>query len=308
MRIKQLRIIVVVLFISVIGVNGVLGQSAIDLRINEILVENNNNYLDDFGEHSPWIEIFNTAYNSVDIGGLYLTDDLSNPTKYRIPRGQQITLIPPRSYLVLWASNQPSHGIRHLNFVLKEGKTIALFDANGRTMIDSITIPHTMVPDVTYGRITDGGASWANLSKSTPGGNNDTEDRPLAAEKFREVDPTGGGMAFVAMAVVFFALAMLFLFFKNMSRILMMDISKQKIARALTKSRLGRETVSDEDKSEKAEDYQVSGEVNAAIAMTLYLYAAELHDAENTVLTINKVSRTYSPWSSKIYGLRKLPN
>ena len=52
MRIKQLRIIVVVLFISVIGVNGVLGQSAIDLRINEILVENNNNYLDDFGEHS----------------------------------------------------------------------------------------------------------------------------------------------------------------------------------------------------------------------------------------------------------------
>ncbi len=49
----------------------------------------------------------------------------------------------------------------------------------------------------------------------------------------------------------------------------------------------------------------ITGEINAAIAMTLHLYASELHDAENTVLTINKVSRTYSPWSSKIYGLNR---
>jgi hypothetical protein len=53
---------------------------------------------------------------------------------------------------------------------------------------------------------------------------------------------------------------------------------------------------------------EMSGEVNAAIAMTLHLYQSELHDYENTVLTIQKVSRTYSPWSSKIYTLRKTPN
>lgn len=40
-----------------------------DLRINEVLVYNDSNYVDDFGKHSPWIEIFNTAYNKVDIGG-----------------------------------------------------------------------------------------------------------------------------------------------------------------------------------------------------------------------------------------------
>ena len=51
----------------------------------------------------------------------------------------------------------------------------------------------------------------------------------------------------------------------------------------------------------------VSGEVNAAIAMALYLYSNELHDQENPVITMIKVSRTYSPWSSHIYGLRKLP-
>jgi len=43
--------------------------------------------------------------------------------------------------------------------------------------------------------------------------------------------------------------------------------------------------------------------VYAAIASAIHLYGEELHDVENTVLTINKVSRTYSPWSSKIHGL-----
>jgi Na+-transporting methylmalonyl-CoA/oxaloacetate decarboxylase gamma subunit len=51
----------------------------------------------------------------------------------------------------------------------------------------------------------------------------------------------------------------------------------------------------------------IEGEVHAAIAMALYLYSNELHDQENPVITMIKVSRTYSPWSSKIYGLRKSP-
>ena len=52
---------------------------------------------------------------------------------------------------------------------------------------------------------------------------------------------------------------------------------------------------------------KLSGEINAAIAMALYLYSNEMHDQENPVITMIRVSRTYSPWSSKIYGLRKLP-
>jgi len=48
-------------------------------------------------------------------------------------------------------------------------------------------------------------------------------------------------------------------------------------------------------------------EVSAAIAMALHLYFAELHDYERTVLTIKKVVRPYSPWSSKIYAMRNMP-
>ena len=32
-----------------------------------------------------------------------------------------------------------------------------------------------------------------------------------------------------------------------------------------------------------------------------------VHDNESTILTLNKVRKAYSPWSSKIYSLRQLP-
>lgn len=51
----------------------------------------------------------------------------------------------------------------------------------------------------------------------------------------------------------------------------------------------------------------INGEIAAAISTALHLYKNEYHDFENTVLTINKVSKTYSPWSSKLYGLSKNP-
>jgi len=49
-----------------------------------------------------------------------------------------------------------------------------------------------------------------------------------------------------------------------------------------------------------------SGEVNAAIAMALYQYFNELHDVESGVITIKRVSRHYSPWSSKLYNMNNL--
>jgi hypothetical protein len=47
----------------------------------------------------------------------------------------------------------------------------------------------------------------------------------------------------------------------------------------------------------------MTGEENAAIAAALFLFFSELHDEEKYVMTIKKVSKTYSPWNSKIYGI-----
>jgi hypothetical protein len=57
----------------------------------------------------------------------------------------------------------------------------------------------------------------------------------------------------------------------------------------------------------ESEQDKLAGEVKAAIVMALYLYTNEIHDQEDPVITMIRVSRTYSPWSSKIYGLRKSP-
>jgi glutaconyl-CoA/methylmalonyl-CoA decarboxylase subunit delta len=51
----------------------------------------------------------------------------------------------------------------------------------------------------------------------------------------------------------------------------------------------------------------VQGETAAAIALAMHMYKAELHDKESFTLTLKKVSRIYSPWSSKIYTLRQNP-
>lgn len=272
-------------------------QNAVTLRLNEVLVHNNSNAVDDFGQHSSWIEIFNSSYNTVNIGGCYLTDDLNNPTKYWIPTGDPVTKIPARNYIVFWADNHPTRGIFHLNFDLSEGRTIAIFDANGKTLIDKIEIPAGQNPDVTYGRPSNDSNEWVFLEKSTPGANNDYTKKKSAGETFVEIDPFGLGMTIIAMSVVFMALAILYFIYKASGRFFIRRGAAPK------KSGSG-ESVLNEQHTEE----EMSGEVNAAIAMAIHLYMSEMHDYENTVLTIQKVSRNYSPWSSKIYTLRKTPN
>ncbi len=268
-------------------------QSGLDLRINEILVHNDSNYVDDYGNRSSWIEIFNTAYNTVNIGGMYLTNDPKNPKKYWIPTGDPLTQISSRNYLVFFADNHPTRGILHLNFTLDDTNYLALYDVNGRTLIDEITFP-PQLPDITFGRATDGSEELRQLEKSTPNANNFTGVIVSAGEKFVVFDPYGIGLAITAMSVVFTGLLLLYIVFKNTRRLYAINLRK-----IFSKSEKIIPVIS--------EDKDVSGEVNAAIAMALHLYRAEYHDHEEAVLTIKKVARTYSPWSSKIYALRRLP-
>ncbi len=269
---------------------------SLDLRINEVLVINDSNYVDSYGRRSGWIEIFNSAYNTVDIGGLYLTNDPANPTKYWIPKGDPITRIAPRNYILFFADGLPSRGIQHLNFTLDEDTSnyISLYEVNGRTLIDAVKLVMQM-PDVSYGRLEDGGTEWGFLQKTTPAANNFTGVIVSPGEKFKAMDPYGVGMAVIAMSVVFSALLLLYVVFKNTKKIYSINLKK-------IFSRREEVVV-----VTKPAEEEISGEVNAAIALALHIYVNALHDHEETVLTIKKVARTYSPWSSKIYGLRNVP-
>lgn len=47
---------------------------------------------------------------------------------------------------------------------------------------------------------------------------------------------------------------------------------------------------------------EFTGEVAAAISSAIHLYLNDQHDFENPILTIKQAKKSYSPWSSKIYG------
>ncbi|MFY9153940.1 MAG: OadG family transporter subunit [Prolixibacteraceae bacterium] len=293
-RINQIISGIFILLAVVSGSKTAKAQNATDFRFNEILVLNDSNYVDDFGQHSSWIEIINSSYSTVNIGGCFLTDDLSNPTKYWIPTGDPATQVSPRGYIVFWADEKPTRGIFHLNFELKNAKTIALFDANGKTLIDKLDIPQDQETNVSFGRIEDNSPTWKKLGHSTPGANNDHSRKASSGEKFVAMDPYGVGMTMIAMSVVFSALALLYFIYKNIGNFFIRRARKASKVDEKVVARTGRPT-----------EEAMSGEVNAAIAMALYLYQNELHDHEDTILTIKKVSKTYSPWSSKIHTLRK---
>lgn len=105
----------------------------------------------------------------------------------------------------------------------------------------------------------------------------------------------GIGMAFISMMIVVAILVAMYFIFRLLSRVYTLDIRNKIIKRK------GIETATE------LTSESISGEVNAAIVMTLYYYQNELHDVENAVLTIKRVSRVYSPWNSKIYGMTKNP-
>ena len=282
-----------IVLVLVLAAGRSFAQSVRDLRINEILVINDSNYVDSYGKRSGWIEIFNTAYNSVDVGGLYLTNDMTNPVKYRIPTGDPLTLIAPRNYILFFADALPTRGVQHLNFTLTETNYLALFEGNGKTMVDAVKYDEQK-PNISYGRLKDGAAKWGFLDKTTPGANNFTGEIITAGDKFLVMDPYGVGMAVIAMSVVFGALILLYVVFKNTKKIYSINLKT-------LFSKKHKESV-----PVRATQEEISGEVNAAIALSLHLYVSELHDHEDAILTIKKVARTYSPWSSKIYGLRNL--
>ncbi|PKP17723.1 MAG: hypothetical protein CVU07_03525 [Bacteroidetes bacterium HGW-Bacteroidetes-23] len=111
------------------------------------------------------------------------------------------------------------------------------------------------------------------------------------AAEFARLDPYGVGMTMVAMSVVFISLLFLYLMFKNIAKLFAYDFRKK--------------SSSNTNQSVATKDNAATLELGAAVAMAIYLYQQELHDHETALLTIKKINRNYSPWNSKIYGMRK---
>ena len=287
-----------------------------DIRINEILVVNENNYEDDYGHRVGWIELHNTGHSKVDVGGCYLTVQQKNDDRdstwvaYVIPKGDPRTVIPPQGYLVFYAEGTATKGTFHTNFTLDRTGYLALYDQSGKgEPVDEVTYEvAAQQPDVSIGvmRNAEGEAVFMTLPATTPNATNEVEDPVPPHERFRRHDPSGVVMTVTAVAVVYTSLLSLWLIFALIGKLMVRLSNRKKEAPAAAKPAAeGKTPAVVPAGSEGASG--ISGEELAAIAMAVYRYQRDLHDIESTVLTINKVAKAYSPWSSKIYGLRQFP-
>ena len=274
--------------------------------LNEILIENETNFQDDYGIHSAWIEVFNKSYTSADIAGFLIkvSSQAGDTTSYFIPKGDVLTLIKPRQHALFWADAQPNRGTFHTNFTLdaKANNWIGLYSA-GNKLIDQVTIPaNTLAKDQSYARANDASKYWEIKGDSeekyvTPSTNNQTLDSNAKRDKFALHDSTGIGMAITAMSVVFSGLLLLYISFRFVGKI-SINLGKLRLEKLKTKHH---EILKDAE-------HEIPGEIIAAISMALHEKQNDVHDIEDTVLTISRVKRSYSPWSSKIYTLRETPN
>ena len=276
------------------------------LVLNEVLITNEGNYQDDYGLHSAWIEIFNRSYGSADLAGCYLKfKNGRDSASYFIPKGDILTLVKPRQHALFWADGEARRGTFHTNFTLNPDDTnwIGLYDS-GRNLLDSIVIPAgALQANQSYARISDAAEKWEVKDGSaekyvTPSTNNKTIDSNAKMEKFEEHDSDGIGMSISAMSVVFCGLILLFIAFKIVGRV-SVSLSKRNAMKA--------KGITDNQEAKEKKLGEAPGEIFAAIAMAMYEMQSDVHDVEDTVLTITRVKRSYSPWSSKIYTLRETP-
>ncbi len=294
------------------------------LRITEVMVENKSNITDEYGNRHAWIELYNTTRKSMQISTVFITNERvpegQVPDKnkmYTIPQNDKNTKIEHLQQAVFFADGDPWKGTFHVNFELKPGQDnyIALYDADGITKLDEVVVPANLPSDNSYARTIEiedwhkiksnefDASQWEfrnGIDKNnaiTPGVNNQVIELNDKIEKFQKLDSAGVMLTVMAMAIVFAALILLSICFYIFGKINANIAKKNKAA-----AHAGNASAIDHTEIEND-----SSEAIAAISMALYQHL-NAHDYEETVLTINKVKRAYSPWSSKIYTLRETPN
>ena len=137
------------------------------LYINEFMASNATTICDSFGSYSDWIELYNSTDTDMDISGFGISDNLSQPMKYRFPDG---TTIAAKGYLVVFCSGNEGmqNGELHAPFGLRSyGEDVVIANRAGR-IIDSYSFKNQET-DVSVARIPDGAGEFQSNSQPSPG-------------------------------------------------------------------------------------------------------------------------------------------
>lgn len=284
------------LLLSVLAVavsTTMFGQGAKNIVISEVMTNNTQSIVDEFGQHDAWIELANTSFSTYNVRGMFITTDKSvlQPMSASerisrmsmIPSGDDRTAIGARKHLVLYCNSNPAKGKLHLAapVTTSEPLWIALYNGNGVELIDSVTVP-ALAADQSFARH---GDRWSVKSAEnvTPGISNYIEASESKIDKFKREDPHGFAMAIMAMGIVFTCLATLWIFFTIFGTIMRKFARKSNHA----KEQQTASVTSGESLSSASATEDIDMELYmAVIGMALRQYEDNVHDVESGVITI----------------------
>jgi len=141
-----------VLAIALFGVPKAHAATLTDAKISEFVADNSDGIVDEDDDREDWIEIWNTSGVAGDLGGWYLTDDPTIPTKWELPAIEMTS----GGYLVVFASGKDRANVAgepHTNFRLQReaGGYLALVKPDGVTIASEFANYPEQSKDIAYG-------------------------------------------------------------------------------------------------------------------------------------------------------------
>ncbi|MEE8390507.1 MAG: CotH kinase family protein, partial [Anaerolineae bacterium] len=184
----------------------------VPLTINEFMADNSSTITDEAGDADAWIEIHNDSPTLAwDVSGMYLTDVLSEATKWQFPtdvasgeaEAPSLTAIPPGGTLLIWADGEKDEGPLHANFALDaSGGQIGLFDRDVFNNASISVLTYTaQFTGISYGRMPDGSDIWQSLVTPTPGWLNQGRS-PIVSDTTHAPTWPAGGEAVTVTATI----------------------------------------------------------------------------------------------------------
>lgn len=159
-----------------------LGYTPPSLAVNELLAINDTVIADNAGDYDDYIEIYNTGSASVYLGNYYLSDDFSNPSKWRLPDVH----LASDAYIIFWADDETAESEEHCDFKLSgDGEQLGLFAGvtENFSVIDTISFG-AQTADISFGRLPNGTGDFVLLPKPSPGKNNEENAPPSDTSSF----------------------------------------------------------------------------------------------------------------------------
>ena len=163
-----------------------------DLRITEVLAVNDRVNKDAYGEYDDWVEIYNNDDRTINLEGLYLSNDMSDSRGFELPDRE----LAPGAWVLIWADNDLSQGDLHADFKLSsKGEAVALFESieHGNVLIDGWQYGR-MSADISMGFPSLTATAPEYLSTPTPSASNTASSlySPICINEFMTTSNFGG--------------------------------------------------------------------------------------------------------------------